>query len=198
MDRIRTNCAVTRVTRADGTVQVSDSRGETLTYDRVIFASHADETLAMLADATDAERSILGAFTYQNNHAVLHRDPRVMPKRKRCWASWVYMANNAGSEANISVTYWMNLLQSIDNRYPLFVTLNPIVDIKPEYIFDEHDFTHPVFTREAIAAQARIPELQGQQNTWFAGAYQRYGFHEDGLMSAVNVANSMGVRAAWQ
>jgi predicted NAD/FAD-binding protein len=198
MDRIRTDCAVTRVTRADGTVQVSDTRGETLTYDRIIFASHADETLAMLADATAAERSILGAFTYQNNHAVLHRDPRVMPKRKRCWASWVYMANNAGSEANISVTYWMNLLQSIDNRYPLFVTLNPIIDIKPEYIFDEHDFTHPVFTREAIAAQARIPELQGQQNTWFAGAYQRYGFHEDGLMSAVNVANSMGVRAAWQ
>jgi predicted NAD/FAD-binding protein len=198
MDCIRTNCAVTRVTRAEGKVQVSDTRGETLTYDRVIFASHADETLAMLADATAAERSILGAFTYQNNHAVLHRDPRVMPKRKRCWASWVYMANNAGSEANISVTYWMNLLQSIDNRYPLFVTLNPIIDIKPEYIFDEHDFTHPVFTREAIAAQARIPELQGQQNTWFAGAYQRYGFHEDGLMSAVNVANSMGVHAAWQ
>jgi len=197
-DCIRTNCGVTRVTRANGQVQVSDTRGETLIYDEVIFASHADETLAMLADATDAERSILGAFTYQNNHAVLHRDVRVMPQRKRCWASWVYMANNAGSEANISVTYWMNLLQSIDTNYPLFVTLNPIIDIKPEYIFDEHDFTHPVFTSEAIAAQARIPELQGQQNSWFAGAYQRYGFHEDGLWSAVNVANGLGVRAPWQ
>ena len=169
-----------------------------LTYDHVIFASHANETLAMLGDATAAERSILGAFTYQKNHAVLHRDVRVMPRRKRCWASWVYMANNAGSEANISVTYWMNLLQSIDNRYPLFVTLNPIIDIAPEHVFDEHDFEHPVFTNEAIAAQVRIPELQGQQNCWFAGAYQRYGFHEDGLLSAVNVANGLGVRAPWQ
>ena len=198
MDRIRTNCAATRVTREGGQVQVSDTRGETLTYDQVIFASHANETLAMLTDATADERSILGAFTYQKNHAVLHKDVRVMPRRKRCWASWVYMANNAGSEANISVTYWMNLLQSIDNHYPLFVTLNPTFDIASEHIFDEHDFEHPVFTNEAIAAQARIPTLQGQQNSWFAGAYQRYGFHEDGLLSAVNVANGLGVRAPWQ
>ena len=196
--RIRLDCAVTRVTRVGGKVQISDSRGEILTYDHVVFASHANETLAILADATDAERAVLGAFTYQKNHAVLHRDVRVMPKRKRCWASWVYMANNAGSEANISVTYWMNLLQSIDSNYPLFVTLNPVTPIPKEYIFDEHDFEHPVFTRDAIAAQARIPELQGQQNSWFAGAYQRYGFHEDGLLSAVNVANGLGVRASWQ
>ena len=198
IDRIRTNCAVTRVTREGGKVQVHDTCGETLTYDHVIFASHANETLAMLADATGAERDILGTFTYQKNHAVLHKDVRVMPRRKRCWASWVYMANNAGSEADISVTYWMNLLQSIDHDYPLFVTLNPAIDIAPEHIFDEHDFEHPVFTNEAIAAQARIPELQGQKNSWFAGAYQRYGFHEDGLLSAVNVANGLGVRAPWQ
>jgi uncharacterized protein len=198
MDRIRTNCAANCVTRADGKVQVSDTRGETHIYDRVVFASHANETLAMLADATDAERSVLGAFTYQKNRAVLHRDVRVMPRRKRCWASWVYMANNAGTETDISVTYWMNLLQSIDTKYPLFVTLNPIIAIAPEHVFDEHDFEHPVFTSEAIAAQTRIPELQGQNNSWFAGAYQRYGFHEDGLLSAVNVANGMGVRAPWQ
>ncbi len=197
-NHIRTDCAVTRVTREGGAIQVSDTRGETLTYDHVIFASHANETLAMLADATPDESSVLSAFTYQKNRAFLHKDVRVMPKRKRCWASWVYMANNAGSEANISVTYWMNLLQSIDNRYPLFVTLNPTLDIAPEHIFDVHDFEHPIFTREAIAAQARIPDLQGKQNTWFAGAYHRYGFHEDGLLSAVNVANSLGVRAPWQ
>jgi predicted NAD/FAD-binding protein len=197
-NRIRLNCAVTRVTRADGKVQVTDVTGETLTYDSVVFASHADETLAMLADASDDEKAVLGSFTYQKNHAVLHKDIRVMPRHKRCWASWVYMANNAGAEIDISVTYWMNLLQSIDEKYPLFVTLNPIQPIPAELIFDRHDFTHPVFTREAIHAQARIPAIQGKRGSWFAGAYQRYGFHEDGLLSAVNVVNAMGVRAPWQ
>lgn len=196
-DRIRTNCAVVSVRRTAEGVFVRDSRGEELRYDRVVFASHADETLAMLTDATPQEREILGAFTYQTNEAYLHRDVRVMPKRNHCWASWVYHADNAGDEPAISVTYWMNLLQGIDPSKPLFVTLNPHHTIAPELIFDRHSFTHPVFTRESIAAQARLPELQGQNNSWFAGAYTRYGFHEDGLLSAVNVATSMGEVIPW-
>ena len=198
-DRIRLNCAAVRVTRANGLVQVTDSQGETQVYDRVVFASHANETLQMLQDATPDERAVLGTFTYQKNMAYLHRDQRVMPKRKRCWASWVYHAEGrAGEELAIAVTYWMNLLQSIDARYPLFVTLNPVMPIDPSLVFDTHLFEHPVFTREAIDAQARIPQLQGQQNSWFCGAYTRYGFHEDGLASAVNVANSMGVPIPWR
>lgn len=196
-DRIRTNCAAVSVRRTPEGVFVRDSRGEELRYDRVVFASHADETLAMLEDASPAEREILGAFTYQTNEAYLHRDVSVMPKRKRCWASWVYHANNAGAEPAISVTYWMNLLQGIDHTKPLFVTLNPPTPIAPALVFDQHTFTHPVFTRESIAAQARLPEIQGVNNSWFAGAYTRYGFHEDGLLSAVNVASSMGEVIPW-
>jgi predicted NAD/FAD-binding protein len=195
--RIRTDCAAVHVRRTAEGVFVRDSRGEELRYDRVVFASHADETLAMLSDATPAEREILGAFRYQVNEAYLHRDVRVMPKRKRCWASWVYHADHAGNEPAISVTYWMNLLQGIDEAKPLFVTLNPSKPIAPECLFDHHTFTHPVFTRESISAQLRVPKLQGQNNSWFAGAYTRYGFHEDGLLSAVNVATSMGEVIPW-
>ena len=196
--RIRTSCAATQVKRSADGVEITDSNGETSCYDRIVFASHANETLAMLADATDAERSILGAFEYQKNIAYLHRDASIMPKRKPCWASWVYHAEGqAGDEMNIAVTYWMNLLQSIDEKYPLFVTLNPIQPIDPALVFDRHVFEHPVFTREAIAAQERLPSLQGQRNSWFCGAYARYGFHEDGLGSAVAVAESMGVLVPW-
>jgi predicted NAD/FAD-binding protein len=197
-ERIRTDCAATEVRRENGKVHVRDSRGEEHVYDHVVFASHANETLAMLRDATAQERSILGAFSYQKNHAFLHKDITVMPKRKRCWASWVYRTTTNGDEPAISVSYWMNLLQGIDASKPLFVTLNPITPIAPEHIFDAHVFEHPVFTREAIAAQTRLPEIQGNQNSWFAGAYTRYGFHEDGLLSAVNVARLMGEPIPWQ
>jgi predicted NAD/FAD-binding protein len=197
-DRIRTNCAVVAVRRSEGKVWVRDSRGEEIAYDHAVFASHADETLAMLSDASSEERRILGAFSYQSNLAVLHRDTRIMPKRRRCWASWVYHARNAGSEASIGVTYWMNLLQGIDARKPLFVTLNPTTPIAPDKIFDTHTFTHPVFTRAAIAAQSQLPSLQGQSHCWFAGAYTRYGFHEDGLLSAVTVARQIGVPIPWE
>lgn len=196
-DRIRTNCAAVSVRRTEQGVFVRDSLGQELCYDRVVFACHADETLAMLSDASAAEHEILGAFTYQTNEAYLHRDAAVMPKRKRCWASWVYHADNSGNEPAISVTYWMNLLQGIDHAKPLFVTLNPPTPIAPELVFDRHTFTHPVFTRESIVAQQRLPEIQGQNNSWFAGAYTRYGFHEDGLLSAVNVATSMGEVIPW-
>ncbi len=196
-DRIRTDCAAVNVRRENGSVHVRDCRGEERIYDRVVFASHADETLTMLRDATADERAILGAFTYQKNHAFLHKDITVMPRRKRCWASWVYRTDTAAAEPAISVSYWMNLLQGIDDSKPLFVTLNPITPIAPEHIFDEHVFEHPVFTRAAMVAQARLPDIQGQQNSWFAGAYTRYGFHEDGLLSAVTVAQQMGETIPW-
>lgn len=200
-NQIRTDCAVTSVARENGRVRVTDRHGNAEIYDEVVFACHADETLAMLTDASEAEREILGSFQYQPNTAYLHSDTGIMPKRKRCWASWVYHTDRPGDASEmaegISVTYWMNRLQSIDDRYPLFVTLNPATPIAPEKIINTHEFTHPVFTAETLKAQQRLHEIQGQRGSWFCGAYTRYGFHEDGLLSAVNVAKGMGVAIPW-
>lgn len=200
-DRIRTDCAAVSVTRGAEGVTVTDSTGATETYDEVVFASHANETLAMLTDASAEERDILGAFQYQKNIAYLHRDVSVMPKRRRCWASWVYHTTEPGDARErahgIGVTYWMNLLQSIDHRTPLFVTLNPAQPIAESLTFNRHEFEHPIFTRETLAAQQRLPDIQGVNRSWFCGAYTRYGFHEDGLLSAVNAARAMGVVIPW-
>jgi predicted NAD/FAD-binding protein len=149
----------------------------------------------MISDATPQEKEVLSSFTYQPNRAYLHSDPSFMPKRRACWASWNY---HEGEPGQVSLTYWMNLLQNIDEAYPLFVTLNPKTPPAPQLTHDSHLFHHPVFTSDAIAAQARIPEIQGKRGIWFAGAYQRYGFHEDGILSAVNVAQMMGVSIPWR
>jgi uncharacterized protein len=195
--RVHVNRAVAEVTRTKGAVTVRDRNGHCMTYDHVVFASHADETLRMLADASPAEREALGAFSYQRNQAILHKDPQFMPKRKRCWASWVYHSDGAGDKAAITVSYWMNRLQAIDPCYPLFVTLNPAREIPAEHIFDEHEFHHPVFDRAAIAAQGRLKAMQGSANTWFCGAHLGHGFHEDGLVSAMNVTAALGAPAPW-
>ncbi len=192
-DRIRLASPVDRVWHENDKVMVKC--GDNITsYNHVIFASHADETLAILSDASAEEKHILGAFKYQPNIAYLHCDESIMPKRKRCWASWSYSANGGN---DVSITYWMNRLQSIDSQYPLFVTLNPDKPIAPEKIFDVHSFSHPIFDRDAIHAQKQIPIIQGNRNIWFCGAYQRYGFHEDGIMSAVAVAKSLGATIPW-
>ncbi|MFN5588296.1 MAG: NAD(P)/FAD-dependent oxidoreductase [Holosporales bacterium] len=192
---IRLNAPVMRVYLEADKVVIQTKDGAVNRYDQVVLACHADEALAMLGDATPNERSVLGAFSYQENQAFLHCDAAVMPKRKACWSSWNYASSEAAK--NVSVTYWMNELQGIDNAYPLFVTLNPMNPISEAHIFDRHTFHHPVFTREALAAQAKIPSIQGQRGLWFAGAYQRYGFHEDGLVSAIRVAQGLGVSIPW-
>jgi predicted NAD/FAD-binding protein len=194
MDKIKLDSAVERVWRQGDKLALQTHIGEKRHYDHVVLASHADESLAMLVDATPEEKNILGAFKYQKNLAYLHADKNQMPKRKACWASWNY---NADTSNQVSLTYWMNLLQGIDTNYPLFVTLNPTAPIDPSLVFDQHWFTHPIFTQEAIAAQQRIADIQGKRNIWFCGAYQRYGFHEDGLMSAIAVAKQMGATIPW-
>ena len=197
-NRIRTNCGADSIRRDNGKVFVTDGTGKTLVYDRIVLACHADQSLRLLTDATTAERNALGAIQYQKNLAILHKDVTVMPKRKRCWASWVYHPDGSSPTDPIAVTYWMNLLQSIDENYPLFVTLNPTQPIVPEHIFDEHWFEHPVYSPQAVAAQKEIRTIQGQNNTWFCGAYMHNGFHEDGLQSAVDVVVHMGVAVPWQ
>ena len=193
-DRVRTSSAATRITRLNGKVQVSDATGTTEEYDHAVLACHANDARAMLDDVTPEEKEILGHFHYHPNRAVLHKDTSLMPQRRRCWSSWVYHPH----QKDISVTYWMNQLQGIDNKYPLFVTLNPPRDIAAEHVFDEHVFAHPVYTQESFAAQKRLPTIQGLRNTWFCGAYHRNGFHEDGLHSAVEVARLLGVEASWR
>jgi predicted NAD/FAD-binding protein len=194
---IRTSCAAVQVTRQDGKVQIRDAQGGLEIYDHVVMASHGDETLALLSDADAQERTLLSCFRYQKNRAVLHRDTRMMPRRRRCWASWVYRSDG-GAEPRIGVTYWMNLLQGIDQRHPLFVSLNPREAIPEEMVFDTCEFDHPVFDSAAITAQPRLQAIQGQRNTWFAGAHLGHGFHEDGLASAVKVARALGANVPWQ
>jgi len=193
MGEVRLSSPVQSVWREKDGVVVQ-SNGAQQRYDEVILASHADESLSMLQDATADEKEIFSAFQYQQNIAYLHHDERVMPKRRRCWASWSYTADKA---KRLSVTYWMNRLQAINATYPLFVTLNPVTSIAPEKIFDVHEFSHPIFTKETMAAQQRIAGIQGKGGIWFCGAYQRYGFHEDGLLSAIKVAKALGARIPW-
>ncbi len=195
---IRTGAAVKSVTRLPFGVSLRCAGGEAETFDKVVFACHSNQALALLGDATASEQSILGRVRYQANRAVLHCDARQMPKRRRAWASWVYRTENQQSEPRIGITYWMNRLQGIGPGDPLFVSLNPRGSIPEESIYDETTFAHPVFDRDALRAQTELRAIQGQNNTWFCGAWTRHGFHEDGYASAVAVAERMrsGVLAA--
>jgi hypothetical protein len=186
------------VTRAGGKVVVV-SRGEPKTFDQVILATHSDQALQILGeDATQQERSALAAIRYRPNLAVLHSDPRLMPSNRRVWSSWNAMAFE--SEAKIgsaSVTYWMNRLQSLKTDLPLFVTLNPLQEPDPALTHGTFRYTHPQYDLGVVAAQGTLAGIQGMNNTWFAGAYLGYGFHEDGLQSGLNVASALGSAAPW-
>ena len=194
---IKLNCGAVRIIRQDGKVMVQDAQGSMATYDHVILACHADQALALLDQSDAEEAAILSAFHFQDNHAVMHSDPSFMPKRRAVWASWVYLNDSrADHKPVVSLSYWMNKLQNLKTVMPVLVTLNPGRRPRPDLIHDEHIFSHPVFTVETLAAQEKLTKIQGRGNVWYAGAWQRYGFHEDGLLSAVNVAAALGVEAA--
>lgn len=196
-DRVRTSCEAVAIRRVGDRVSVADKTGHTELYDEAVLACHGDDALKLVADADPLERGTLSSFRYQKNKAVLHRDVRVMPKRKRCWASWVYTSDDRDDDPAISVTYWMNRLQGIGQDTPLFVTLNPLQPIPRAHVFNEHEFDHPVFDRAAMAAQPRLQALQGRRGLWYCGAHLRHGFHEDGLSSAVHVARLLGASVPW-
>ncbi len=190
--------AVQAVERNKNNIRVIDSSGESDTFDEVVLACHADEALKMIRDPRPEETEILSAFQYQENKIILHSDSSFMPKRKGAWASWVYLLENRSDETpEISLSYWMNNLQNLNTDIPLLVTLNPARDPSEDLIYDRHEFSHPVFDSRAIAAQDRIMEIQGRDRLWFCGAYQRYGFHEDGFWSAARAADKMGVPLPW-
>lgn len=197
--RILLGTEVTSVARKGGKVIITDSRGGSQTYDGVVMATHSDQALRVLSDASEAEKSVLGAVQYRANAVWLHRDPSLMPKRRDAWAAWNYLGTRQeSSKREISVTYWMNRLQNLDPARPLFVTLNPPRAPKQELTFALFDYSHPQFDVAALAAQTRLPSIQGENNTWYCGAWTRYGFHEDGLASGLNVAALLGCRPPWE
>jgi len=189
--------AAAQIRRQGGKAIVRDIHGAEQSFDEVVLACHADEALALLADPTTEERRILGAFRYSKNLAVLHQDKSHMPKRRRIWSAWNYLHDRNGADGTVAVTYWMNRLQSLDPSCPLFVTLNPDRPFAPNTELRRFKYDHPIFDGAATLAQTRLPAIQGVQNLWFCGSYCGYGFHEDGLASAIAVAGALGVNAPW-
>jgi predicted NAD/FAD-binding protein len=198
-DQIRLGCAVTSIRRSAHGVVV-DSQGGSESYDHVVIASHSDQALAMLSDADERERAVLGAIGYSPNTIYLHRDTRLMPRRRRAWASWNFLRwQRQGTTSNdVAVTYWMNQLQGIDADKPLFVSLNPPFEPAPELTFGRYICEHPQYNAAAFAAQKRLSEIQGRRHTWFCGAWTGYGFHEDGLRSGLAVAEALGAMVPWR
>lgn len=195
---VRLSSGVAAITRHDlgASVQLRDGRSER--FDAVILACHADQALAMIEQPTAAERAILGAFRCQPNRAVLHTDAALMPKRRRVWSAWNYLSDGARDhEQTVSVTYWMNRLQSLETKLPLLVTLNPLREPKPGSILLERQYRHPQFDAAAMQAQQRLGEIQGKDRLYFAGAWSGWGFHEDGIASAVRVAALLGIAPPW-
>lgn len=197
--RIRLDSPVATVLRHAHGVTVVGRDGRSESFDDVVIGAHADEALRMLGDATPSERDVLGAFSYQENLAVLHSDPALMPVRRRVWSAWNYLGR-AGEDGarSLCVTYWMNRLQSLPEHLPLFVTLNPISEPRPELVHQTFTYHHPVFDGAAMTAQKRLNGLQGVNRTWFCGSYFGYGFHEDAFTSGLNVAKRLGCTAPWQ
>lgn len=194
---IRLNCPVSRVDRnAVGVVVHSQQQAEE--FDAVVFATHAPQTLAMLADASDAERAVLSAVRYQANTAVLHTDVQQLPQRRKVWSAWNYLGGAAVSgERPVCVSYLLNQLQNLPFATPVMVTLNPFTPPAPETVLAQFEYEHPVFDQAAINAQAQLPDIQGRNRAWFAGAWTGYGFHEDGLKSALRVVADFGLAPDW-
>lgn len=188
---LRLGAAVAGVRRSGIGAEVRAKGGAWEAFDEVVFATHSDDTLALLADASPQERAALSAVRYQPNEAVLHADTSLMPRRRAAWASWVYTEERGKGGDRIDLTYWMNSLQPIPRDDPMFVTLNTSRPIREELIYDSVTFRHPVYDHAALKAQDRIRALNGARGTWFCGAWMRNGFHEDGFASAVEVAEAM-------
>lgn len=185
---IRSNTPVEQVTRHPGSVEIA-ANGALAHFDQVIFACHANQALALLGNPTPAEQQVLGAIGWQQNDVILHRDRRWLPDRERAWASWNYrLSNNNAEHTRACVTYNMNILQGLPKGSPLFcVTLNPPEPIDENLVWRRFRYEHPVFNPQSWQAQARRGEINGQQHSWFCGAYWYNGFHEDGVRSALDV-----------
>jgi predicted NAD/FAD-binding protein len=199
LDDIRLACPVNAVTREGAGLRVTHAGGSEH-FDQVVMACHSDQALAILGfTASDAQREVLAAIRYQPNRAVLHTDRALLPRDEKLWAAWNYAAGSGTpGEQPVAVSYLINRLQPLPFATPVVVTLNPAREPDPAMVIAEFDYSHPIFDGPAIAAQQRLEGIQGENGIWLAGAWGSYGFHEDGLKSALRVANGMGIHAPWQ
>ncbi len=198
-DRIR-RVGVERVSRKIDGVELHLTDGEREVFDEIVIAAHADDALAMIDAPSVAERMLLGSFRYTENETILHSDDRLMPKRHRVWSSWNYIGDSDQTgEQNLTVTYWMNELQGLDKKHPLFVTLNPHLEPRADRVIRRFSYRHPLFDQAAMTAQRNLWSLQGKDRIWFCGSYFGYGFHEDALQSGLAVGESLtGHERPWQ
>lgn len=189
---VRLGTPVQGIRRTPEGVSLSVDTG-TETFDEVVLATHSDQSLSLLQDASEQERAVLGAIRYHDNLAVLHTDSRMLPRRPLAWAAWNYerAAEDSWQQAPVCLHYLLNKLQPLPWQEPVIVSLNPVRPIDPARVVREIPYAHPVFDRAATAAQQRLPALQGQHHTWYCGAWTRYGFHEDGMMSGTAVVQAM-------
>jgi predicted NAD/FAD-binding protein len=196
---LRLGDPVKSVIRAANGIGIITEAGRIDGHDHVIMAGHSDQMLAVLEKPTIAEEQALSAIRYAPNRVILHRDRKLMPEREMVWASWNYLRDSkAGDDQAVAVSYWMNRLQGIDRSKPLFVTLNPHREPDSDLVFGEWSYSHPLFDRAAIQAQKKIAAIQGDNRTWFAGAWTGYGFHEDGLRSGLTAAEGLGAIVPWR
>ncbi|HMT80966.1 MAG TPA: FAD-dependent oxidoreductase [Azonexus sp.] len=199
LDDIRLACPVISVTRDGKALTLTHVHGSEQ-FDQVVMACHSDQSLAILGHAaTDAQRTVLSAIRYQPNRAVLHTDRALLPRDEKLWSAWNYFAGRGEpGDQPVGVSYLINKLQPLPFKTPVVVTLNPAREPDPAKVIAEFDYAHPIFDGPAIEAQQRLASVQGDNGIWLAGAWGSYGFHEDGLKSALRVVNGLGVRAPWQ
>jgi len=195
----RLRCPVRSVRRSPAGVLVATDHG-TERFDDVVLACHSDQALALLTDASADERAVLGAIRYQPNRAVLHTDTALLPRRRLAWAAWNYerAADTRAEQSAVCLHYLINRLQPLPWQTPVVVSLNPSRQPDADKVVGEYHYSHPVFDSAAIAAQARLGQIQGRAGTWFCGAWTRYGFHEDGLMSGLAVSSALREQASAQ
>jgi predicted NAD/FAD-binding protein len=199
---VLTGRPVRHILRGPDGVTIEDAAGQSRRFDHVVVAAHANQALSMLTRPSAEEARLLGAFRYSQNRAVLHRDPRLMPRRKAAWASWNHVGRRGG-DGDGGVTYWMNRLQPLakdgaPSRDPFFLSLNPSRGPVATEILHDQTYEHPLFDGAAMTAQRDLWSLQGVNRTWFAGAYFGSGFHEDGLQAGLAVAEQLGgVHRPW-
>ncbi len=192
---VRLSTPVLRVRRHAHHVEVDTAGATGERFEQVVFACHSDQTRALLADATPIEAHLLDSVRYQSNRVLLHTDAGLMPRRRRAWSAWNYLAGDVRGDSPVCVTYWINKLQPLPFSTPVLVTLNPHLEPQPGKLIAEFEYSHPIVKTAAVTAQQQFAQLQGERRTWYAGAWLGHGFHEDGLASAHVVAQGIGVRA---
>ncbi len=190
------NINITRVKRYNNNVIIITEKGEKLIFDKVIFACPPHEALKIIETPTKLEKDILEKFNFHKNKIYVHSDQTLMPKKKLAWAAWNYIGNSTSKNSN-SLTYWMNKLQNIDDKYPIFVTLNPHKIPKNHSIFQKLNYYHPIFSKDTLISQENLYKIQGKNNSFWCGAWTGNGFHEDGLISSISVLKTLKVSIPW-